>query len=150
MGDSENINRFLEVSGGGIEGGEEVAGDERIFKDLELEKRKKREITRLKKLFKEVPKEKMDTVRSLVDNAAFMTVQLEDLQVIINQKGVTSEYRNSETQYGTKKSPEVEIYNSMIKNHMSIIRQLTDLLPKEPPKEVDDGFDMFVGGRQEF
>ena len=77
-----------------------------------------------------------------------MTVTLEDLQETINREGAVSEYQNGENQWGTKKSPEVEIYNTMIKNHMTIIKQLSDLLPKAPPKpDGNDGFDDFVSDR---
>ncbi|MCW4015089.1 MAG: hypothetical protein NWF06_01845 [Candidatus Bathyarchaeota archaeon] len=95
----------------------------------------KKEFLRLSKIFRDIPKDRKDTVVSLLQNAAFMTVQLEELQNTINEKGVISEYQNGENQWGTKKSPEVEIYNTMVKNHSSIIRQLTDILPDE--KSVD-------------
>jgi len=116
----------------------------------EKQKLVKKEISRLKKIFKDLGKEKWDTVFSLIKNAAFMTVTLEDLQETINREGAVSEYQNGENQWGTKKSPEVEIYNTMIKNHMTIIKQLTDLLPKAPAKQdTDDGFDSFVGDRSD-
>lgn len=73
-----------------------------------------------------------------------MSVTLTDLQETINREGTISEYQNGENQWGTKKSPEVETYNTMIKNYMGIIKQLTDLLPKEAPKIEDDGFEAFV------
>jgi hypothetical protein len=113
---------------------------------MDKDKRIKKEIERLSKIFQDLSKEKKDTVSSLVRNAAFMTVTLDDLQNKMNQEGVVSEYQNGANQWGTKKSPEVEIYNTMIKNHCTIIKQLTDLLPKEPPKVEDDGFDEFVVG----
>ncbi|MDP4144151.1 MAG: hypothetical protein Q8936_06645 [Bacillota bacterium] len=109
--------------------------------DLTKDQRIKKEINRLKKLFKEMPQNTMNKVISLIENAAFMTVTLEDLQNEIILKGPVCEYQNGENQWGTKKSPEVEIYNTMIKNHMSIIKQLTDLMPepkKELPKPEDD------------
>lgn len=109
--------------------------------DLDQDKRIKREITRLKKLFKDIPKDTMNSVLALINNAAFMTVTLEDLQDEINQNGAVAEYKNGENQWGTKKSPEVEIYNTMIKNLASVIKQLTDLVPEgskpPPPKEPD-------------
>ncbi len=61
----------------------------------------------------------------------FMSITLADLQKKINEEGVVSEYQNGENQFGTKKSPEVEIYNIMIKNYMTAIKQLTDLLSKQ-------------------
>lgn len=88
-----------------------------------------REIKRIKKLLKQVDKDRLATIQSLVKNAAFMSVTLDDLQEAINQNGVVSEYQHGDKQWGTKKSPEIEIYNTMIKNHMTIMKQLIDLLP---------------------
>lgn len=107
------------------------------------------EIKKLNKIYLKIDEEVKKAVHSLIENAAFMTVTLEDLQESMMKNGVVSEYKNGENQYGTKKSPEVEIYNSMVKNHMSIIKQLTDLLPKEKleKEDHDDGFDDFVNSK---
>lgn len=78
-----------------------------------------------------------------------MAVTLEDLQKDIIDKGYVSKYQNGENQWGTKKSPEVETYNSMIKNHMAVMKQLTDLLPKQNVKTEDDGFIDFVNSKRE-
>lgn len=109
----------------------------------------KKEMTRLGKQFSNIDKKTLDTVQSLIRNAAFMAVTLDDLQETLNTEGLVSEYQNGENQWGTKKSPEAELYNTMIKNHMSIIKQLTDLLPKQERKDEDDGFDDFVNGRDD-
>lgn len=118
--------------------------------DLPKEERIKKEINRLKRLFKDMPENTKKKVSSLIENAAFMTVTLEDLQEVINRDGPVAEYQNGENQWGTKKSPEVEIYNTMIKNHMGIMKQLTDLMPEpipEPPKDEDPFFKILGRGR---
>jgi hypothetical protein len=118
-----------------------------LFKK-EKDARIKKETTKLRRLFKDMEKSAMDTVSSLIKNAAFMAVTLDDLQETINLEGVMSEYKNGENQWGSKKSPEVEIYNTMIKNHMAIIKQLSDLLPKasHTPGAGDD-LEAFVGSK---
>ena len=80
-----------------------------------------------------------------------MAASLCELREIINEKGYTEEYQNGANQKGIKKCSEVEIYNTMIKNYMSAIKQLTDLLPKETQREIsqDDGFEEFVIGRKD-
>lgn len=115
----------------------------------ELEKRKRidAEIKRLKRLLTGVDDKTKKIVDSLIKNVAFMTITLDELQDSINRNGAVSEYQNGENQWGTKKSPEVEIYNTMIKNHSSIMKQLTDLRPKAAPKTNDDGFEDFVMNR---
>lgn len=106
----------------------------------ERAKRVKKEILKLRKSFKNIPKNYMNVVCSLVETAAFTTVLLEDLQKTINTQGATQKYKNGENQWGVKKSPEVEIYNTTVKNHATIIKQLCDLIPagekvnKEPEK----------------
>ena len=87
-----------------------------------------------------------------MDEAAFMAASLYELRKIKNEKGSTEEYQNGANQKGIKKCSEVEIYNTMIKNYSAIIKQLTDLLPKEQEKNAppqDDGFEGFVNGRDD-
>lgn len=96
---------------------------------MDKDKRIKAEIKRLNSLYSNVDKNKLKTVKSIIENVAFMTVTLEDLQSSINAEGVITKYQNGANQWGTKKSPEVEIYNTMIKNHANLIKQLTDLSP---------------------
>jgi hypothetical protein len=113
-------------------------------KKLSKEDRQKREIRRLNGLYTNIGVDALKVVKSLIQNAAFMSITLEDLQDYINIHGVTSEYQNGENQYGTKKSPEVEIHISMTKNHCQVMKQLSDLLPKQlPVKEKGDDFDDF-------
>lgn len=114
-----------------------------LSKDERIEKEKRR----LAGVFASLETKTKKAVQSLIDNAAFMAVTLRGLQETMNVNGVVSEYQNGENQWGTKKSPEVEIYNTMVKNHASIIKQLTDLLPAGSPKQEGDGFDEFVSKR---
>ena len=83
--------------------------------------------------FNAAPPERQDLCLQLVLNAVFMEEQLSKLQDEIRANGVVSEYKNGENQYGTRKSPEVDVYNAMIKNYTSVIKQLGDLLPEAPP-----------------
>lgn len=104
----------------------------------ERDERIKKEFAKLKKLLTDIPKDKANSVESLLRNAAFMSITLDDLQDKINEIGVVSEYQNGQNQWGTKKSPEVEVYNAMIKNYMGVIKQLTDLIPNDKPIEKDE------------
>jgi len=104
----------------------------------ERDERIKKEFSKLKKLLTDIPKDKANSVESLLRNAAFMSITLDDLQDKINEIGVVSEYQNGQNQWGTKKSPEVEVYNAMIKNYMGVIKQLTDLIPNDKPIEKDE------------
>ena len=97
---------------------------------LKAETRIKREREKLAEVFAKMDENKRKTAEKLMDNAAFMAVTLEDLRDSINENGCVSEYQNGENQFGTKKSPEVEVYNTMIKNYTTVIKTLCDLLPE--------------------
>ena len=101
-------------------------------KDLTKEEKIKREFSRLKRIFKDLDKNKLQTVESLIKNAAFMAVSLEE---IINEEGYTVEYQNGANQSGTKQSDAVKTHIAMTKNHAAIIKQLCDLVPPEKKKE---------------
>lgn len=115
-------------------------------KQEEKQKAIKSEERRLNKVFKELEVKRKDTVKSLISSAAFMAASIKELEQIINEKGYTEEYQNGANQKGMKKSSEVEIYNNMIKNYMTCIKQLTDLLPKQAAETAvnDDDFDEFI------
>lgn len=124
----------------------------------EKEKRIKKEITKLKKIWRENGKKDdeqtkkiLDFALPLIENLAFMTVTLADLKDQINEEGCVVEYKNGENQYGTKKNPAVETYNTMLKNYTNAYKALADMIPK--PEEYDekanesDDFDDFLDER---
>lgn len=123
---------------------------EQRCKEFAKEDEIKKEIRKYNALYKDVDKNIKKTFQSLVQNAAFMAITLRELQDKLNKDGLVCEYQNGENQWGTKKSPEVDIYNTMVKNYISCIKQLADFLPKDEGKKlVNDGFDEFVSGRDD-
>ena len=110
----------------------------------------KAEKRKLAGIYTKLDKKIKKAVDSLIDQAAFMGASLYELEEIINEKGYTEEYQNGANQKGIKKCSEVEIYNTLIKNYMSVVKQLTDLLPKEAAAvtvNLNDGFEDFVRSR---
>lgn len=103
-------------------------------KEETKESKIKKEIARLNKIFCDLDKNKLGAVESLIKNAAFMAVSLDELQEIINEEGYVSEYQNGANQYGTKQNDAVKTHIAMTKNHSSIIKQLAELAPPEKRK----------------
>ena len=95
----------------------------------------KKEKNRLKRIFSELDTNKKNLVTPLIEKAAFMSIELDVLQDMIEKEGWTSEYKNGENQYGTKKSPEADTYISLSKNYAAVIKQLTDLVPAAKRKK---------------
>lgn len=114
-----------------------------IEKALEI----KKEIRKINVLFKDLDRSVKKTVESLIQNAAYMAVTLRDLQKTLDSEGLICEYQNGENQWGTKKSPEVEIYNTMVKNFISAMKAINDYLPKDKMKKDDDDFEDFVNSK---
>ena len=110
---------------------------------IEKNKKIKKETNRLKKLFKEIPENRKKLAQRSIENAAFMSVTLEDLMKHMKIYGVKEEYMNGKNQFGFKESVESKTYNNMIKNYTNIIKQLNDLLPEEKKIDEDDEFDKF-------
>lgn len=72
-------------------------------------------------LFKNVPENKQNLLNSLMENAAFMEVQLELMQEILNDENTTK----------TERKEVVQQYNSMSKNYLSCMGKLLENLPEQ-------------------
>lgn len=108
----------------------------------------KKEIKRLTELLTGVDDTKKMLVEGLIERAAFMRAKLEELEIDLNEHGFTELFSQSESQDPYERvRPQATQYHTLNKNYQSIMKQLTDLLPKGTPKEGDDGFETFVNGR---
>ena len=126
-----------------------TAEDKRILADLPDDQRITDEYKRLREIYNKVQGNKLRLVLKLISRAAFMSAALTDLENYLAKHGYTEEYQNGANQSGKKKSSEVEVYNTMVKNYSSIIKQLTDLLPDDSALPKDDGFGDFVNSRDD-
>lgn len=98
------------------------------------EKRIEQELSKLHKLYADLPSNKLELLEPLIQNASFMKVTLEELQATINSEGATDEYCNGANQFGRKQSANIQAYNSLIKNYNNVIDKLEKLLPSEIKK----------------
>ena len=117
-------------------------------KDYTKDERITKEERRLKKYYKEVQADKKAVTDGLIRRAAFMRITLEDMEMDLDTRGFYELFSQSENQEPYERErPVARQYQSMNKNYQSIIKQLSDLLPKELPKEEGDGFEEFVNSR---
>ncbi len=112
------------------------------------EKKRKRliknEIRRLGDSLKDIPSEKRRLVKATIEDAAFLTVTMQELRDQIAREGTEIEYKNGENQYGTNQSPAVVSYLQMSQKLNAAMKVLLECQPKTEPKEVDDKFDDFI------
>lgn len=116
---------------------------------LDREKRIDAERKRLNTLFKNIDKRKRNVVQGLIERAAFMRVSLADLEEDINENGFVEQFSQGNQEPYERKRPAADQYNTMSTNYSKVIKQLSDLLPKEVGGISDDGFESFVNGRAE-
>lgn len=121
---------------------------------MEIDKRIKKEETRLKKIFKDngIDVSKNSAIHSLISRASFMKVSLEDLEQDLKLNGWTELFQQGKDQKPYERQrPSATTYNSLNVNYQKIIKQLTDLLPKSKPTTEKnlDGFEEFVYSRNE-
>ena len=132
---------------------EELEREEKVDSASEyLEKvnRIKKEKNRLKRTLKEIDKSKKSAVESAINDVAFMAVMMEDLRENIIRDGTTVEYKNGENQFGTKQSPDAQLYLQFSQKHTQAMKILLECLPKtEKPVKKDDGFNDFVLERED-
>lgn len=90
----------------------------------------KKEQKKLKLIVSQLPEELAQITEGLVEDASFMAEQLELLRDHIDKNGWSETWQNGANQHGKKSSVEAEAYIKIQKQYASVIKQLTDLLPK--------------------
>lgn len=113
--------------------------------------RVKSEKTRLEKLYADLPEQKKRLSAGLIERAAFMRVELEDLEAFLTENGWTELFSQGNQEPYDRARPQGQTYNTMNANYQKIIKQLDALLPKDEPRKSgeDDGFEDFVYGRDD-
>lgn len=114
-----------------------------ISEQLERKKKINQEINRIKKLYKDFPKDKAKALEGLMSEAAFMRITLEETKQNIIKNGTTELFEQGE-QCFNRERPEVKIYTTFIQRYSNVMKQLIDLLPVEIKKEEADALIEFI------
>jgi hypothetical protein len=122
--------------------------------DPEAKKRKSEriqtEIKRLKGLYSKIENRHKKLIEGLVQRAAYMRIQLEDYETDLDDSGYVEMFSQSEDlEPYERERPVARLYNTGNKNYQSIIKQLTELLPKEQPKQEGNEFEAFIHSRED-
>ena len=102
-----------------------------IYSEKQRKAKIKKEKKRLEEIFSFIETSKSKLVESLINDAAFQRVTLEETREIIQRDGIIEEYQNGANQKGIKKSAAVEVYDKMVNTYAKVIKQLCDLLPEK-------------------
>lgn len=109
----------------------------------------KAEAKRLWANYDGLPEGKKVVADGLIERAAFMRIELEDLEEDLAVNGWTEPFSQGNQEPYDRARPQGQTYHTMNANYQKIIKQLDAMLPKvgADPKDNDDGFDGFVSGR---
>lgn len=118
-----------------------------ISEQLEREKKIKQEINRIKKLYKDLEKDKVKVVEGLITEASFMKLTLQELREDLFKNGMTELYENG-PQVVNRERPETKIYSTMIQRYSNVMKQLIDYMPEEKQKEENDELKEFLNRRK--
>lgn len=111
----------------------------------------KAEMRKLAKNYRDLPKARKSIADGLIQRAAFMRVELEDLEADLQENGWTELFSQGNQEPYNRARPQGQTYNAVNANYQKIIKQLDSMLPKDdrPVGDPDDGFDAFVHGRDD-
>ena len=116
------------------------------------ETRIKAEKERLLEIYQELPQKKADLAIGLIERAAFMRVECEDLEADLWENGWTEPFQQSEKMEPYDRArPQGQSYQTLNANYQKIIKQLDAMLPpaESAARPKDDGFEDFVTGRDD-
>lgn len=107
---------------------------------------------RLEALYGAMEPNRKALAEGLLESAAFMRVELQDLAEELQKNGWTEMFSQGKQEPYARARPQGQAYNSTNANYQKIIKQLDAMLPKQEavaPGDPDDGFDAFVTGRDD-
>ena len=114
-----------------------------ISEQLDRDRKIKQEINKIKKIFKDFPKDKIKVLEGLINEAAFMKVSLEDTRSDLIKNGLTELFEQGEQSFNRER-PEVKIYTTFMQRYSGVMKQLIDLLPVEVKKQESDTLMEFI------
>ena len=121
-----------------------------MAKQKSKKNRVKAELERLDALYASMDPNRKSLAAGLIESAAFMRVELQDLAEDLKENGWTEMFSQGKQEPYARARPQGQAYNSTNGNYQKIIKQLDAMLPREEPRapgDPDDGFDAFVLGR---
>jgi len=117
---------------------------ERTVKEIaEYNRQITTEKNKLTKIFEKCDNNIKKIANPLIENASYMKVELAHLKKYNIKNGIKEFYMNGKGQFGYKESVESKTYNTMMKNYLSVAKQLNDMLPKGDNFNPNDGFEDF-------
>ena len=95
----------------------------------------KKELERLRKVFRDLPEDRRRIADGLIQEAAFMRATLEETREIIDREGVIERFEQGSQRF-LREHPATKVYAAMVNRYTAAVKQLLDQLPDK--KAQDD------------
>ena len=113
-----------------------------IKKDLDISK----EMRNLKKILRQIPKDRQAIAQSLYNELEFMQKTLDILRQQIEEEGPTAMFKQGKQEF-LREHPALKGYNTTVQRYSLLYKQLTDLLPPAAGTQQSDPLLDFIKGR---
>ena len=98
----------------------------------------------LEEYFRDIAESKKKITEDLINSIAFMSVELKNLEEVINLNGVVTSYSNGGGQRGLQESPVSKSYNALKKTYLADMKLLLAILEEDGKSAVDEEFLNFI------
>lgn len=106
----------------------------------------KAEKKRLMGIFEDFQGARIEALRPMIEEAAYMRGILYELHEELETDGLTEDYQNGANQHGRKASAGLNAFNSTAKIYTALMKQLLAQLPEPQAKSRGDALDLFLAG----
>ncbi len=114
-----------------------MANQKKSYESLSSDEKIAENKKKIRKLFREIPKEKMQFAEGLIYQFAVTTVTLERLIEEINKGDVIENFKQG-AQELRRENPALKSYNVTIKSFTTLSKSLLDLLPEKTQKQAGE------------
>ena len=92
----------------------------------------------MQRLYKDIPENQKKLTEGLIIQAARLRVLLDEMWIDITENGDYELFSQSDKQDPYERErPIAKMYNSRNDSYCRILKQLSDILPQEPPKDQE-------------
>lgn len=98
-------------------------------KIIAKEKAVKKEVTKLKKIFSDLTNHQKDISIRIIDEIAFLTIELQELREYLRWNGTVEEMQQGEYVIN-RRSPQFQNYLDCAKTYQSLYKLILDMYPK--------------------
>lgn len=109
----------------------------------------KKEKAKLAHILESASPQALEAMQGVIDNAAWIRVELDILRADINDNGYTAPFQQSDKVPPYEKvRPQVQQYDSLLKNYLACIKQLVSRLPDDSQSAALDELQEFMQFRR--